>query len=94
MTVDRYVKGTLTVIAVALVAIAVQPWARDLALPRAEAQSGVARFEVSVPKAWGKLVGYSNNNVLLEASDGTLRIVDVEGKAPEFPRVKAHIKWN
>jgi hypothetical protein len=93
MTVDRYVKGILTVIAVALVVIAAQPWARDLALPRAEAQSAGARYEVSVPKAWGKLVGYSNNNVLLEAADG-LRIVDVEGKSPEFPRVKVHIRWN
>ena len=25
---------------------------------------------------------YSNNNLLLEAPDQTLRIVDVEGKAP------------
>lgn len=94
MTADRYVKLTLTVIAVALVAIAVQPWACERALPRAEALSGVAKFEVSLSKSWGKLVGYSNNNVLLEAADGSLRVVDVEGKPPEYPRVKVHMRWN
>jgi hypothetical protein len=31
--------------------------------------------------------------VLLEAPDQTLRIVDVEGKAPEYPKVKIQIKW-
>jgi len=30
---------------------------------------------------------------LLEGSDQTLRIVDVEGKAPEFPKVKVQIRW-
>ena len=98
MTVDRYLRVTLTVIAVALVAIAARPLldlgARGLTPAGAEAQGGTPRFEVSLPKAWGKLVGYANNNLLLEAADGSLRIVDVEGKAPEFPRVKAHIRWN
>jgi hypothetical protein len=48
---------------------------------------------VTVPKAWGKLVGFSNNNLLLEAPDQTLRIVDVEGKAPEYPKLKSLIRW-
>jgi hypothetical protein len=30
--------------------------------------------------------------LLLEAPDGW-RIVDVEGKAPEYPKVKALIRW-
>ena len=33
-----------------------------------------------MPKAWGKYVAYSNNNLLLQAQDGSMRIVDVEGK--------------
>jgi hypothetical protein len=37
-------------------------------------------------------VSYSNNNLLLEAPDG-MRIVDVEGKAPEYPKVKVFIRW-
>ena len=36
---------------------------------------------------------YTNNNLLLEAQDQTLRIVDVEGKAPEYPKVKVLIRW-
>jgi hypothetical protein len=48
---------------------------------------------VAIPKEWGKLVAYSNNNLLLEAPDKSLRIVDVEGKAPEYPKIKAIIRW-
>ena len=47
-----------------------------------------------VPKGWGKLVSFSNNNVLVEAPDGTYRIVDLEGKAPEYPKVKIQFKFN
>ncbi len=46
-----------------------------------------------VPKAWGKFIAFSNNNLLLEAPDQTMRIVDVEGKAPEYPKVKVQIRW-
>jgi hypothetical protein len=38
-------------------------------------------------------VGFSDNNLLLEAADGTLRIVDVEGRPPEFPKIKAQVRW-
>jgi hypothetical protein len=38
-------------------------------------------------------VAFSNNNLLLETPDGIMRVVDVEGKAPEFPRIKALIHW-
>ena len=99
MTVDRYTRVVLTVIAAATVMIAVHvsaPASRFIETLRpqpAEAQATAAKFEVSVPKSWGKLVAFSNNNLLLEAPDGSLRVVDVEGKAPEYPRVKVLIHW-
>lgn len=99
MAADRYTKAVLTVIAVALAVIALRPWLPESGLLEAlrpdlaQAQPSGAKYEVSVPKAWGKLVGFSNNNLLLEASDQSLRIVDVEGKAPEYPKVKVHVRW-
>ncbi len=99
MIADRYSKIVLTVIAAALVVIAARPllpeWGRPAwLLPEAaQAQTAAAKYEVVVPKAWGKFIAFSNNNLLLEAPDQTLRIVDVEGKAPEFPKVKAQIRW-
>jgi hypothetical protein len=99
MIADRYSKIVLTVIALALVTIALRPWLPEagwLAAVRPEAalaQGPVPKFELTVPKAWGKLVGFSSNNLLLEAPDQTLRIVDVEGKAPEYPKIKSLIHW-
>jgi hypothetical protein len=90
MLVDRYVKGVLTVIALALVAIAAHLW-QGLLMPAAVEAQG-AKYEVGVPKAWGKLVGFSNNNLLLESPEG-VRIVDVEGKEPEYPKVKVFVRW-
>ena len=93
---DRYTKIVLTVIAVALAVIAVRPLMPSVleqVRPEvAQAQTITPKFEVNVPKSWGKYVAFSNNNLLLESPDG-LRIVDVEGKAPEYPKVKALIKW-
>jgi hypothetical protein len=93
---DRYTKIVLTVIAVALVVIAVRPFA-DSVVERlqpqvAQAQNIAPKYEVSVPKSWGKYIAFSNNNLLLESADG-LRVVDIEGKAPEYPKVKALIRW-
>ena len=99
MIADRYTKTVLTVIAVALIAIAFRPWLPEagwtsVVLPHsAQAQTTVPKFEVTVPKAWGKFVSFSNNNLLLETPDGTMRVVDVEGRAPEFPKIKALIHW-
>ncbi|HET8576268.1 MAG TPA: hypothetical protein VFO18_04150 [Methylomirabilota bacterium] len=99
MIADRYTKAVLTVIAVALAVIAVRPWLPESGVltaarpDAAEAQVAVPKYEVTVPKAWGKFVSFSNNNLLLEAPDQTLRIVDVEGKAPEYPKVKILIRW-
>ena len=92
MLADRYVKGVLTVIALALVAIAAHLWQGQLR-PAAVDAPTPARYEVSLPKAWGKLVGFSNNNLLLESSDGVLRIVDVDGKEPEYPKIKVQVRW-
>jgi hypothetical protein len=92
MLADRYVKSVLTVIALALVAIAAHLWQGQLRPAAVDAQP-VAKYEVGLPKAWGKLVGFSNNNLLLESSDGMLRIVDVEGKEPEYPKVKVQVRW-
>jgi hypothetical protein len=92
MLADRYVKGVLAVIALALVAIAANLWQGQLRPAAVDAQT-LARYEVSIPKAWGKLVGFSNNNLLLESSDGLLRIIDVEGRDPEYPKVKVQARW-
>ena len=92
MLADRYVKGLLTVIALALVAIAAHLWQGQLRPGAVDAQTP-AKYEVGIPKAWGKLVGFSNNNLLLESSDGVLRIVDVEGKEPEYPKIKVQVRW-
>ncbi len=98
MTIDRYVRITLTVITIALVAIALNPWLaawrEPLALPRAEAETAQPKYEYTLPKAWGKLVAYSNGNLLLEAADGTLREVDLRGKPPEYPKVIVQTKFN
>jgi hypothetical protein len=95
MIADRYTKTVLTVIAAALLVIAFKPWLPETGpwLNRAHAQGATPKYEVTVPKAWGKYVSFSNNNLLLESPDGTLRVVDVEGKAPEFPKIKALIHW-
>ena len=96
---DRYVKAVLTVIAVALAMIAARPWLPASGLPEplrpapAYAQTAAPKYEIALPKSWGKFVAFSNNNLLLEAPDQSWRIVDVEGKAPEYPKVKVHIRW-
>lgn len=93
MKIDAYVKAALTAIAVALVAIAVNPWLATLAPRGAEAQTAAAKYEVILPKSWGRIIGFSNQNILMEAPDGTLRAVDLEGKPPEYPRVKVQARW-
>jgi hypothetical protein len=99
VTIDRYTKIVLTVIAVALVAIAARPWLpeslgrRALGVESAHAQTTVPKYEVVVPRAWGKFIAFSNNNLLLEGSDQTWRVVDIEGRAPEYPKIKALIRW-
>jgi len=93
MRTDRYLKAVLTVIAIALVAIAATSWRATPAPHRAEAQTAAPKYEINLPKAWGKILSFSNNNLLLEGTDGTLRIVDLEGKPPEFPRVKVQARW-
>jgi hypothetical protein len=88
---DRYTKAVLTVIALALAVVAVRPWLPEPGT--AVAQTTIPKYEVAIPKEWGKLVAFSNNNLLLEGSDKVLRVVDIEGKAPEYPKIKALIRW-
>ena len=88
---DRYVKVVLTVIALALTVIAVRPWLPEPSA--AQAQVPIAKYDVAIPKDWGRFIAFSNNNLLLEAPDKSLRIVDVEGRAPEYPKLKALIRW-
>jgi hypothetical protein len=98
MTLDRSTKALLAVIAVALVVIAARPllsgpsWPDALRLAPAQAQTSAAR-EATIPKAWGKFVTYSSGNLLLEGPDRSLRIVDLDGKPPEYPKLKWIIKW-
>jgi hypothetical protein len=103
MVIDRYVKGLLTVIAIALVAIAARPWVPESWLVQA-ARPGSAyaqapnllpipKYEVTVPRSWGKFISFSNNNLLLEGPDQSLRVVDVEGRAPEYPKLKTIVHW-
>jgi hypothetical protein len=89
MKLDAYAKALLTVIAIALVAIAANPWLQRLSVSPAEAQD--ARYVVTIPKAWGKIVGFSNNNLLMEDRDGTYRSVDLEAKS-DATRVKVLMK--
>ena len=99
MTTDRFTKSVLTVIAVALVVIAARPWLPERGWPAAVgpnlayAQNAVPKYELTIPKDWGKFIGYSSGNILLEGPDHSLRVVDVEGKPPEYPRIKALIRW-
>ncbi len=93
MTIDRYTKAILTVIAVALVVIAARPHfsgsplTTALQVAPAQAQSMAAR-EATIPKAWGKYVSYSGGNLQLEGPDKSIRIVDLDGKPPEYPKLK------
>jgi hypothetical protein len=98
MTIDRYTKAVLTVIAVALVVIAVRPYfsasavTSGLQVAPAQAQSMAAR-EATIPKNWGKYVSYSGGNLQLEGPDKSIRIVDLDGKPPEYPKLKWIIKF-
>ena len=93
MHVDRWTKAVLSVIAAALTALAAHAWLDRLTPTSAEAQTTTPKYEVSLPRSFGKIVNFSNGNVLMESSDGTLRMVDLDGKAPEYPKVKVQIRW-
>jgi hypothetical protein len=93
MHVDRWTKLVLSVIAVAVTALAVHAWLERLTPTTAEAQTTTPKYEVSLPRAWGKIMNFSNGNLLMESSDGTLRIIDLDGKSPEYPKVKVQIRW-
>jgi hypothetical protein len=93
MHVDRWTKVVLSVIAVALTALAAHAWLDRLTPTPADAATTTPKYEVGLPKSWGKIVNFSNGNLLMESSDGTLRIIDLDGKSPEYPKIKVQIKW-
>jgi hypothetical protein len=99
MTMDRYTKAALTVIAIALVVIAARPllqesgWPDALRLAAAQAKSHDVTREATIPKAWGKFLSYQSGNLLLEGPDRSLRVVDLDGKPPEYPKMKWIIKF-
>jgi hypothetical protein len=99
MTIDRYTKAVLTVIAVALVVIAVRPYfsgsavTSALQVTPAQAQTSAVR-EATIPKAWGgRYIGYGGGNLLLEGPDKSYRVIDLDGKPPEFPKLRWIIKF-
>jgi hypothetical protein len=98
MTIDRYTKAVLTVIAVALAVIAVRPYVPSASWPQvvnispAEAQTSAAR-EATIPKSWGKFMTYAGGNLFLDKGGNTYNIVDLDGKPPEYPKLKWTIKF-
>jgi hypothetical protein len=96
MTTDRYTKTVLTVIAGALSMIALNLWVdretwTEGVRPRAAEAQVTPRYEIVVPKSWGRFLAYGNGNILLETPDGVLREVDISGRAPEYPKIKAQV---
>ena len=82
MQIDRYTKVMLTVIALALAAIASWPWGH-LAWPT----SAEAQAEFAVPRAWGRLATVQNVEWFFEAADGTIRIYRTDTRAViTYPR--------
>ena len=53
----------------------------------------MAAREATIPKNWGKYVSYSGGNLQLEGPDKSIRIVDPDGKPPEYPKLKWIIKF-
>src|SRR5437016_13548366 len=98
MMLERYVKAVLTVIAIALVVIALNPWltpVRALLGPRhAAGETAQAKYEYTIPKVWRKVVAYSNGNLLAEAPDQAWRAIHLPGTPPEYPEVFVQMKFH
>src|SRR5207245_11665901 len=98
MTIDRYTKAVLTVIAVALVVIAARPyfpstsWPQVLRVTPAQAQSIYAR-EATITKTCVKYVKYSGSNLQLQGRSKSVHIVNRHGKLPEYPKLKRIVKF-
>src|SRR2546430_16442173 len=93
MTIDRYTKAVLTVIAVALVVIAVRPYfsgsavTSALQVAPAQAQTSAVR-EATIPKAWGgNYIGYGGGHPLPEGPDKTFPVLDLDRQPPEVSQL-------
>jgi hypothetical protein len=73
--IDRYPKIVLTVIAAALVVLAVRPIEVPIALAQLPEGPWVVgeRKTVKIPKNWGRVVGVTAQDFWFEADDGTIR---------------------
>jgi hypothetical protein len=80
---DRYVKTVLTVIALALAILALNPW---ITTAQVFKEGGTAPAldplpPQAMPKGWGRVAGVTVDKWLVfEAADGTVRIVALGGK--------------
>lgn len=77
MTIDRYTKTLLTLIGIALTAIAVNLWTGADLSRALQPRAAEAQRIMTVPKDWGKVVGFIPGHVYLEAVDGTIRLVNI-----------------
>lgn len=93
MTIDRYTKAVLTLIGAALTLIALNLWVapeRGLAPRAAEAQGR----RMTLPKAWGKAVGFIPGHVYLENEGGTIRLVNLGATGSPIGAVVVEIDRN
>jgi hypothetical protein len=83
MSLDRSARSLLAVIALALVALAARAWVAP-APAGAGPRAAEAQIVLSVPRDYGRVVGFLGTRAFFEAADGTLRGVQVDaaGAAP------------
>lgn len=85
MTTDRFTTSLLALIGAALTLIALNPWLATLRWPDvvrpAPAEAQAVRT-ISVPRDWGKAVGFIPGYAWLEAADGTIRLVSIGTTEP------------
>jgi hypothetical protein len=66
--------------------------ARGAARDRSGSAGKPAEYDITIPKAWGKVLYYGGGNFVLEDKDGVMREVDVRGRPPEYPKVKSIVR--